>query len=128
MSLRSRTFKDDGKLQRCLVSDPAHIQLQAAGGHVAKIQRALMLIDGRSIDPGELRSERYGISTANAVLEYKKKRDIVNPSYQTKPDAIVGKMTIAALDLDMLRIEQTMRIAVEEMACDFDRDPKRGLA
>ena len=35
---------------------------------------------------------------ADAVLQFKVARDIVNRSYQTKADNIVGKMTIAALD------------------------------
>ena len=127
MSLRSKAFKDDGKLQLCLVSDPAHILPGAAGDHVVKIQRALILIDGVSINDGELRDERYGMSTANAVLEYKTKRNIINRTYQTKPDNIVGKMTIASLDQDMLRIEQTMKIKVESVACNFNHDPERGL-
>ena len=125
--LRSKAFKDDSKLQLCLVSDRAHILLNAVGDHVVKIQRALILIDRLSIDGGELRDERYGVSTANAVLEYKKKRNIINKGYQTKADNIVGKMTIASLDQDMLRIEQTMRIKVESVVCGFDHDPKRGL-
>src|SRR5262249_23232676 len=39
------------------------------------------------------------------VLAYKQKRNIVNRSYQTQADNIVGKMTMAALDLEMLSIE-----------------------
>jgi hypothetical protein len=38
---------------------------------------------------------------AAAVLAYKKKRNIINWSYQQQADNIVGKMTIAALDAEM---------------------------
>src|SRR5947207_10279060 len=41
----------------------------------------------------ELAATSYGPSTSAAVLAYKEKRDIVNRSYQTKPDNIVGIMT-----------------------------------
>lgn len=64
-------------------------------------------IDGYRIEPHEIASGRYGPSTAAAVLAYKKKRKIINRAYQTAPDNIVGKMTIAALDEDMLRIERS---------------------
>jgi len=50
-------------------------------------------------------SSRYDPSTANAVLLYKKERNIINRSYQTQADNIVGKMTIAALDREMLAKE-----------------------
>ena len=38
---------------------------------------------------------------AAAVLAYKKKRNIINWSYQQQADNIVGKMTIAALDAEI---------------------------
>ena len=46
-------------------------------------------------------TQTYGPSTAAAVLSYKTKRQIINRSYQTTPDSIVGKMTIASLDAEM---------------------------
>lgn len=46
-------------------------------------------------------TQTYGPSTAAAVLSYKTNRQIINRSYQTKPDSIVGKMTIASLDAEM---------------------------
>ena len=105
MSLRSQLFRGDDKLEAAVVSDPSHIVPGAAGAHVAKIQAALIRIDGAAIDPGELQSARYGPSTAGAVLTYKKQRDIINRTYQTQADNIVGKMTIAALDREMLAKE-----------------------
>jgi hypothetical protein len=40
----------------------------------------------------------YGPSTAAAVLKFKKKRRIINTSYQQHEDDIVGRMTIKAMD------------------------------
>ena len=76
--------------------------------HVLLIQEALVLLDNAPIDGGEINALRYGATTANAVLAYKRKRNIVNPSYQTAPDNIVGKMTIAALDSEMSTKEQQL--------------------
>jgi peptidoglycan hydrolase-like protein with peptidoglycan-binding domain len=102
MPLRSNLFVESKELQACLVSDPAHVVPGAVGPHVRKIQIALQDIDGAVIDPKELEANRYGPSTAAAVLAFKKKRKIINRSYQTTADNIVGKMTIAALDNEMV--------------------------
>src|SRR5262249_13336530 len=101
MALQSQLFRGDPKLEAAAVSDPAHIVPGATGEHVRKIQRALIQLDGAAIDPDGI----YGPATAAAVLAYKQKRNIVNRSYQTQADNIVGKMTMAALDLEMLSIE-----------------------
>ncbi len=114
MGLMSRFFRGDSKLEACLVSDPAHVLEGAAGDHVAKIQIALARLDGSRIAKGELDAKRYGPSTASAVLAYKTKRKIVNLSYQTHADNIVGKMTIAVLDKEMLQLE---RAAYQRNAC-----------
>jgi peptidoglycan hydrolase-like protein with peptidoglycan-binding domain len=105
MSLRSRLFSGDGKLEAAAISNPAHIVPGAVGQDVSKIQQALRLLDGDAIDPAELEAERYGPSTAKAVLSYKTKNGIINRAYQTKPDNIVGIMTMASLDDGMFRIE-----------------------
>jgi hypothetical protein len=105
MPLRSQLFAGDFKLQACLDKHAAHVQPGAQGDHVGKIQTALFLVDGLSVDPAELREQFYGKSTAAAVLAYKKKRKIINLAYQTTEDNIVGKMTIAALDRDVLARE-----------------------
>lgn len=102
MPLTSVLFKRNTKLQACAVEHPAHVTIGAVGEHVAKIQFALFSIDRLKIDRTELVAQRYGKSTAAAVLAYKKKRLIINRSYQQSVDNIVGKMTIASLDQEML--------------------------
>jgi hypothetical protein len=106
MGLRSRLFSGDGKLEAAAISNPAHIVPGAAGQHVGKIQQALRLLDGDAIDPAELAAERYGPSTAKAVLSYKTRYGIINRAYQTQPDNIVGIMTMSSLDDGMFRMEQ----------------------
>jgi hypothetical protein len=101
MALSSRLFRGNRALEACAVKDSAHVLLGATGDHVARIQFALFDLDGVEIDRTELVDQRYGRSTAAAVLAYKKKRKIINPSYQTAADDIVGKMTIASLDKEM---------------------------
>ena len=54
-----------------------------------------------------LASQTYGPSTTAAVLAYKRARKIINPAYQTAADAIVGKMTIAALDADLVKLQKS---------------------
>lgn len=105
MPLNSLLFAGDPRLEKCLISDPAHVQLGDAGEFVTLIQDALRAIDQLEIDPAEIEQKRYGRSTAAAVLAYKRKRGIINRSYQSAADNIVGKMTIKSLDDDMLRLQ-----------------------
>jgi hypothetical protein len=105
MALNSKLFSGDSRLGACSTTHSAHVTLGSVGDHVSKIQAALFMIDSVSIDSGELAARRYGSSTAAAVLKFKQKRNIINPSYQTQADNIVGKMTIQALDEEMVRIE-----------------------
>jgi hypothetical protein len=88
-------------LKGAAVSDPAHITAGASGPHVAKIQQALNVLDGTAI----VQDGKYGRATAAAVLAYKRKRNIINRSYETQADDIVGKMTIASLDREMFKKE-----------------------
>ena len=104
MSLKSNLFKGDPKLEACAVNDAAHIIQGAVGEHVGKIQTALIRL-GFCINSGEVATNRYGPSTAAVVKSYKDNRHIINYSYQTQADNIVGKMTIAALDKEMLEKE-----------------------
>lgn len=106
MALISKAFRGDPKLEACLVSDPAHILEGTTGDHVVKIQMALMVLDDAKIVKTEILSKRYGTTTAAAVLAYKTKRKIINLTYQTKPDSIVGKMTMASLDKAMFEMER----------------------
>jgi peptidoglycan hydrolase-like protein with peptidoglycan-binding domain len=102
MPLGCKLFKGDRALEGCLVQDSAHVTQGAAGEHVAKIQNL-------SVSPDELQTSNYGPSTAKAVLDFKTKRNIINRSYETRVDNIVGKMTIAALDKEMRRVEAEPR-------------------
>jgi len=107
MALQSKLFKGDPKLEACEVHDAAHLTLGAQGLHVAKVQSALFALDSLRIDRSELLSQKYGPSTAQAVLAYKTRRQIINFAYQKTPDNIVGKMTIVRLDRDFSLWEQT---------------------
>lgn len=98
MVLRSKLFSGDRLLEAAAVDDASHIAPGARGDHVGKIQQALIVLDEARID----KDASYGPATAAAVLAYKKKRGIINFSYQTQPDDIVGKMTIASLDREMV--------------------------
>lgn len=121
MALQSKLFRGDQQLEGCLVRDSAHVTPGAIGAHVAKIQAAVALLDGARIDAGDIQAKRYGGSTAAAVLAYKKARGIINRTYQTQADNIVGKMTIASLDAELVQQEQAPR-EVATIRCRF-RDP-----
>lgn len=105
MSLQSDLFSGDPELEACLVSDSAHIKRGARGTHVSKLHTALFAIDHLSVSPDELQTCTYGPSTAKAVLAFKTKRQIINYTYEKRVDDIVGKMTVAALDKEMLHKE-----------------------
>lgn len=126
MSLQSQLLKGDPKLEACLVQDSAHVTNGTVGDHVSKIQSALIAIEGSTIDPGELISTKYGPSTAAAVLAFKKKRNIINRSYQTQADDIVGKMTIAALDKEMFERENQEDDSGRVHCTDFPGSPVAG--
>jgi hypothetical protein len=121
MGLKSRLFRDDAKLEAAAVSHSGHITPGSCGEHVAKIQRALITIDGPAIERGELEAQRYGPTTANAVLSYKQRRGIINPSYQKSADNIVGIMTIAALDKEMLALEEGATTSAEVIRCELGK-------
>jgi peptidoglycan hydrolase-like protein with peptidoglycan-binding domain len=101
MALESQLLRGDPKLEAAAVSDPAHITPGATGEHVRKIQQALNRLDGARLSADGI----YGPATAAAVLAYKQRRGIVNRSFQNTADNIVGKMTIAALDLELIAQE-----------------------
>lgn len=110
MSLLSLLFRGNAALEACAVRDEAHILEGAKGDHVAKIQFALFRVDRSTIDRNELVSQTYGKSTAAAVLQFKQRRAIINRSYQSSPDNIVGKMTIAALDRELLTVQRSFPV------------------
>jgi hypothetical protein len=107
MALKSHLFRGDRLLESCLLHDAAHVTRGAVGVHVAKIQAALIDLDDANIAQPELSAKLYGNSTAAAVLAYKQKRKIINKSYQTTADNIVGKMTIARLDEELVEKQES---------------------
>lgn len=72
------------------------------------IQGALQVLEGAAIVATELETESYGTSTAAAVLVFKRKRQIINRSYPSSPDNIVGIMTIKAMDEELLAKQREM--------------------
>ncbi len=98
MALNSRLFRGDPLLEAALESDPSHILRGATGQHVRKIQEALILLDDAGSEPDGV----FGAATAEAVLSYKQKRNIINRSYQQTADDIVGRMTMASLDRELV--------------------------
>jgi hypothetical protein len=103
--LTSHLLSPNRRLNDCEVQDSAHVTPGDRGEHVGLIQQALFLIERASIDGSEVESATYGPSTAGAVLDYKTRRSIINRSYETSADSIVGKMTIKSLDDEMRDIE-----------------------
>jgi hypothetical protein len=105
MPLFSRLFRTDTRLLAVAQKNSEHITLKRPrerGPHVHKIQQALFRL-GFTIDRAETNVNEYGQSTADAVLAYKSdpRRNIINPAYQSKPDNIVGRLTVAALDQEI---------------------------
>ncbi len=94
MALKSKLFAGDPRIQAIADSDSEHVKAGDRGEHVRKIQLAL-----NAIETSGLKADgSFGPDTATAVLQFKTKRNIVNRAYQTSADAIVGKLTIVALD------------------------------
>jgi hypothetical protein len=77
----------------------------AKGPHVCKIHSALWALDRLDVTTDELKTGHYGKSTCAAVRAFKTRRNIINYAYETTVDDIVGKMTIAALDREMVYYE-----------------------
>lgn len=117
MALRSRLFAGDPHLEACALRDSAHLTPGTRGTHVGKVQYSLDVIDQLRIARQELIEQFYGPSTAEAVLSFKSRRAIINRGYQSTADNIVGRMTIAALDAEMLR-KQNLTLARGECARD----------
>lgn len=129
MSLASEMFRDDRRLQECLLHDRAHLTEGTVGPFVNKVQDALFVIDGLRCVAEERRMQRYGRSTAAAVHSFKKRRRIINRSYQTQADDIVGKMTIDALDKALVEKERQCRpvvhVAEAKVMARFSGPPDR---
>jgi hypothetical protein len=105
MALTSNLFSGEPRLEACLVSPSAHITPGSVGEFVGRIQKAIMVMGLGVIGTDEIAAQRYGPTTAAAVLGYKQARRIINFSYQKVADNIVGKMTIFQLDQEMANFE-----------------------
>lgn len=105
--LTSILFKNNAQLQACAVRDSAHVASGSRGEHVARIQKALILLDNAKLAMDGV----YGPGTAAAVLAYKRKRNIVNTSYQKTADDIVGIMTIQSMDRELNSLARPPRPA-----------------
>jgi hypothetical protein len=121
MALASRLFAGNKELEAAATSNPAHIQQGARGVHVSKIQGALQALDDAAIDIAEIEGRIYGKSTADAVLAYKRKRDIVNRSYQQSADNVTGIMTVERMDRELKAAERTTRYVPLSPACGHGR-------
>jgi hypothetical protein len=126
MALKSFLFAGNKALEQCAVSDPHHILRGARGVHVGKVQAALESLDGAEIARGEWIDKTYGPTTQAAVLAYKKKRKIINRSYQTAEDSIVGKMTIASMDDELVEAEKSVDRKQQADKCTTPIGPRRG--
>jgi hypothetical protein len=105
MPLVSHLFRGSPRLQECLIKDSAHVTTGSRGLHVALIQYAVLRLESGEIDGREIQAMIYGRTTAAAVLAYKTRRRIINTTYQRSADNIVGRLTIAALDREMVLAE-----------------------
>ena len=103
--LVSHLFRADPLLQKCAVDNAAHVLRGHAGDHVGRIQLALLALDNARIARDELIGSVFGASTATAVLSYKSSRGIINYSYQKHADDIVGIMTVARMDAELVALE-----------------------
>jgi hypothetical protein len=128
--LRSDEFRDDPKLEACAVTPSAHLRLGTIPGpHILKIQLALERLrpSGPKISDVEKSGMSYGTTTAAAVLNYKQSHvpPIINFSYQSTPDNIVGQMTIRSMDDDLAGTPLPTRDAVADRALNLSRDALR---
>lgn len=119
MALESELFRGDPKLEAALVSDPGHIMPGARGPWVSKIQQALNRLD----NAGLAEDGSYGPKTAKAVQSFKQKRNIINRSYQQTADEVVGRMTMAALDKEMVAFERELAKRPRIIAVHPRQDP-----
>ena len=104
-------FKLNAKLQACAVNDQDHIGEHTSpaehrqGAHVGLIQEALNAWAQRQTPPvrqvaaGEAGARVFGPDTARLVTLFKTRKNILN--FAGKIDPIVGKNTVAALDLEL---------------------------
>jgi hypothetical protein len=102
------------RLQAAADSHPMHIMPGTKGFHVAIVHHALDILQPfvQSIPCPTPRTNTekslgfYGGYTEAKVLLYKKKLAIINKDYQSKPDKIVGIMTMRSLDFHLQAVDE----------------------
>jgi hypothetical protein len=102
------------RLQAAADSHPMHIMPGTKGFHVSIVHHALDILQPfvQSIPCPTPRTNTekslgfYGGYTEAKVLLYKKKLAIINKDYQSKPDKIVGIMTMRSLDFHLQAVDE----------------------
>jgi hypothetical protein len=98
-------FEDNAKLKNCAVSDIDHIGEQYApkGPWVVLIKKALNAWAKKQMPPVSQIpvNDLFGRETGDLVALYKDRHKPKILNYQGKIDRIVGKKTVAALDLEL---------------------------
>jgi peptidoglycan hydrolase-like protein with peptidoglycan-binding domain len=102
LALKSKLFAGDARVEAIAYSDAQNVKYGDRGEYVRKIQLALNALTGAGLDADGI----FGSATQAAVLSFKTARGIINRSYQSAPDAIVGKMTIATLDNELCALSE----------------------
>ncbi|GGB92110.1 peptidoglycan-binding domain-containing protein [Cellulomonas carbonis] len=106
MALQSVRFAGVPELEACAVDHAAHLLHGHNGHHVALVQEALVDL-GEDLGAGGADGV-YGDDTSRAVTSYKTARGILNASGAI--DAVVGKLTIAALDDEIAAHDATLPV------------------
>jgi hypothetical protein len=106
-------FQDNDKLRKCAENDRDHLGqgVTAAenlvGDHIGLIHEALIAWALKQspppsiISPQEFREKRYGDSTSTLVALFKARHKPPILNFRGEIDNIVGKKTVAALDLEL---------------------------
>jgi len=101
LPLVSKLFRRDPVLESILVES----RFGDFGRHIGKVQTALFILEGVSVDSKELGMEEYGPSTVDAILAYKRKHRILSAASHSEEGEYFSRFTVVALDAEMARYE-----------------------
>jgi hypothetical protein len=102
--LLSSVFQNDSRLAACAGAQDEQIGQGEVGSHVLAIQYALLSLTGGWISGEELDATWFGPTTATITLGYNAARRIFRPGFVGKPEPVVGRATLEALDSEMIRL------------------------
>lgn len=102
--LLSNAFRSDARLRACAAADSEEIGLGEVGRHVLAIQSALLALTGGWISGEELNATYFGPTTATTTLGYNAARRIFRPGFVGRPEIVVGRATMEALDRELMRL------------------------